>query len=342
MKKNYKKIMVVFTAFIFIQQIFAANITSSNSAKYREQFIEEVKSHIGCPYVYGATGPNKFDCSGLINYSALQATGIQLPRSSKQIYNYVKIIPLSEIEKGDLLFFATTYSGGVSHIGVYIGNNQFISALSEGKNRGVSISSLDQEYWKTRVIAAGQFLPNSKSNQFNKDKDTDSTRPSSDSFMNHFTLDTTLMAKWNLNNLLNKNFNVSAGDIEFNLRYSDWNILQPGLTLGTTISPNMNMIQIYAGASININKNFKIYVTPILCAGDLSYIGNPDKFAKIIYPGLIGVTASTNPVTFGNISFQLVQDINYMMCTAQDIQVSQQYFDSNCGISLRTGLRISF
>ena len=60
------------------------------------------------------------------------------------------------------MFLKTTGSSTISHIGVYIGNNQFISAISDGPNTGVIVSSLNQDYWKGRYVSTGQFLPSGK------------------------------------------------------------------------------------------------------------------------------------------------------------------------------------
>ena len=113
------------------------NMTPGQAQTLREAFVEEIKTHIGAPYEYGAVGPDSFDCSGLIYYSASKSIKVQLPRTAKAIYNYARIIPDDNREVGDLMFFKTTGSSTISHIGVYIGNNQFISAISDGPNTGV-------------------------------------------------------------------------------------------------------------------------------------------------------------------------------------------------------------
>ena len=72
----------------------------------------------GDPYVYGADGPNAFDCSGL-TYFAYKKVGIYLPRSSDAQYRYVRHLPKSHMKRGDLMFFHS--GGGVYHVGIFVG-----------------------------------------------------------------------------------------------------------------------------------------------------------------------------------------------------------------------------
>lgn len=128
----------------------------------RTKFIDKAKQLIGSPYVYGAVGPDSFDCSGLIYYAARESIQFQLPRTARAIYNYCRNVEENDREPGDLLFFKTTGNNYVSHVGIYIGNKQFISAISDGPNTGVIVSSLNQDYWKTRYFSTGRFLETAK------------------------------------------------------------------------------------------------------------------------------------------------------------------------------------
>jgi len=140
-------------------------ISPAQAQVERDNFVTEAKKYVGAPYVYGAVGPESFDCSGLIYFVAREATGKQLPRTAKAIYNYCRIIPDKNKEVGDLLFFKTTGTDTISHVGIYIGNGQFISAISDGPNTGVIISSINQDYWKGKYVAAGQFLKSGKAEE---------------------------------------------------------------------------------------------------------------------------------------------------------------------------------
>lgn len=92
---------------------------------------------IGKPYVWGATGPNSFDCSGLTQ-AAWKAAGVGLPRTTYTQINAGQRVPRSELAPGDLVFF---YSG-ISHVGLYIGGGQMIHAPRPGAP--VRIAPIDQ------------------------------------------------------------------------------------------------------------------------------------------------------------------------------------------------------
>lgn len=109
--------------------------------------IEEAHAQIGTPYVWGGTSPGGFDCSGFIQY-VFQAEGITIPRTVSDIWNFSK--PISEPSIGDLVFFET-YKPGPSHLGIYVGNGNFIHA---GESRGVEISELSNSYWESRYLGA--------------------------------------------------------------------------------------------------------------------------------------------------------------------------------------------
>ncbi|MBL1087223.1 C40 family peptidase [Streptomyces actinomycinicus] len=85
------------------------------------------QSQIGKPYVYGATGPSSFDCSGLTSYAYAQA-GVSIPRTSEAQANYGTRIGMSDLKVGDLVFFY----GDLHHVGLYAGNGQVLHAPHTG------------------------------------------------------------------------------------------------------------------------------------------------------------------------------------------------------------------
>lgn len=115
------------------------------------KLIHIAKSYIGIPYVWGGSSPNGFDCSGFI-YHVFNQAGYAIGRYNSEGY-YNRSYYVSSPRPGDLVFFANTYKKGISHIGIYLGNNQFISAESSG----VKISSLDNSYWKQHFDGFKRF-----------------------------------------------------------------------------------------------------------------------------------------------------------------------------------------
>lgn len=110
------------------------------------------RQYLGYPYVFGGSSPAGFDCSGFVKYVAAQALGIQLGRDVlSQINAGVPVAP-EDLRPGDLVFQKNTYRWGLSHVGIYIGNGQMISAQSE--STGVRIQHIWDGYWGPRFYAA--------------------------------------------------------------------------------------------------------------------------------------------------------------------------------------------
>jgi cell wall-associated NlpC family hydrolase len=108
---------------------------------------------LGTPYHYGGSSPRGFDCSGLVYY-VFRETGIRVPRTTRAQLRHAKPVSLSRLLPGDLLFFNQD-SSRVSHVGIYVGDGWFIHAPSRG--RRVSYDSLQDGFWKYRLVAAGRY-----------------------------------------------------------------------------------------------------------------------------------------------------------------------------------------
>ncbi|MCC7493633.1 MAG: LysM peptidoglycan-binding domain-containing protein [Fimbriimonadaceae bacterium] len=108
-------------------------------------------SYVGTPYSRGGTSRGGVDCSGLV-YAVCRAHGIRLPRTSSDMYGHGQKVARGNLQAGDLVFFKNTYRSGISHVGVFVGNNRFVHAVRPG--RGVQVSSLGEAYYAGRYAGA--------------------------------------------------------------------------------------------------------------------------------------------------------------------------------------------
>lgn len=107
------------------------NSGGSSSSGGRQDIVEKAKSKLGTKYVWGATGPNTFDCSGLSSWCHRQV-GINIPRTSLEQSRSGKAVSRDNLLPGDLVFFKTT-SAPVGHVGIYVGNGQMIHTSTPSK-----------------------------------------------------------------------------------------------------------------------------------------------------------------------------------------------------------------
>lgn len=121
----------------------------------RNGIIGKALKYIGVGYHYGQSSEKGFDCSGYVKY-VYGSFGLPLPHSSYEQYKMSTRIKAPEAEPGDLVFFITRGGKRISHVGIYLGDNQFIHSTSRGKT--VSVSSLDAEYYKRHLAAFGSVL----------------------------------------------------------------------------------------------------------------------------------------------------------------------------------------
>lgn len=371
-----KTLTLMLLAFCLCCVKLCAEDTSPAEAQVmREKFVAESKKYVGSPYVLGAVGPDKFDCSGLVYYCARESVKKQLPRTAKAIYNYCRIVPDKDKEVGDLLFFKTNNTAPITHVGIYIGNNQFISAISDGPNTGVIISSLRQDYWKPKYVACGQFLPSGK-NKGRASGDSDGDFVEEDfiddeagsagrtskagnssagsnvnfkgsSFYNPeaegldvLAADASLFCDWSLISPNSFMFQWRGIDLHTNVRYVKWP-LEPGFGMGLRFNYGMGVFQMPLMFSATVNDYFRFYAGPVVTFGNPRMMVTGEETKASFFPGILGISFSTPALTIGKVKGQIVQDISYTVFNKPDNSALSFTNAVSAGLVFFTGIRVT-
>lgn len=136
-------IVMLIAALPFVSAKEAFAETNDKIGAFAQQFL-------GAPYLFGGTTPAGFDCSGYIRH-VYNNFGVNLPRTTEAQFKVGKAIAQKDLQVGDLVFFENTYKEGISHSGIYLGDNMFISA----KSKGIEIAKLvSNPYWEQRYVGA--------------------------------------------------------------------------------------------------------------------------------------------------------------------------------------------
>ncbi len=149
---------IIILMVILAQQAVETANAHDTHAQLRKKIVETAQKYTGTQYRYGGTGNDGFDCSGFVRH-IYRKVGINLTRTSKSQYQQGKKISIGNAKSGDLVFY-NIYGNGISHVGIYLGNNQFIHAPRQG--RKVSTADMTITYWKKRFAGAVTYIENTK------------------------------------------------------------------------------------------------------------------------------------------------------------------------------------
>mgnify|MGYP000187064600 CR=1 FL=1 len=114
--------------------------------------VETAKKYIGCSYVYGASGPSSFDCSGFTSY-VFKQHGISLNRTAAGQYSNGVAVSRNQLQPGDLVMFGKS---GINHVGIYIGGGQIVHAAN--KSRGVTTDTINSGYYNNNYVGARRVM----------------------------------------------------------------------------------------------------------------------------------------------------------------------------------------
>lgn len=135
-------------------QILEDSVVKEEDQSVIVKVLSYSRNLLGTPYRFGGTTLRAIDCSAFVQ-KVFKIIDIDLPRTAREQYKIGRSVDREEITEGDLVFFKT-YSRYPSHVGIYIGDNQFIHASRKG--RQVSIDSLDEPYYRKRLVGVKRLI----------------------------------------------------------------------------------------------------------------------------------------------------------------------------------------
>jgi cell wall-associated NlpC family hydrolase len=149
---------VLFTCAFLALLVTAGARANMDAAKdYRKAAALEALLAVGVRYHYGGDSPaTGFDCSGLVTHVYDRAWGVALPRSTAEQRNVGRAVKRKDLQPGDLVFY-NTRNRPYSHVGIYLGDSNFVHAPRPGQR--VRIESIDTPYWRARFNGARRLDP---------------------------------------------------------------------------------------------------------------------------------------------------------------------------------------
>jgi cell wall-associated NlpC family hydrolase len=136
---------------------FAPAMAAATTRDYGHAAAIEALVTVGARYHYGGSSPDTgFDCSGLVAHVYERAWGVELPRSTAEQRHIGRPIKRAELQPGDLVFY-NTRNRPFSHVGIYLGDGDFVHAPRRGQR--VRVESLSNPYWRARFSGARRLDP---------------------------------------------------------------------------------------------------------------------------------------------------------------------------------------
>jgi len=144
-------------AFLALLVPTGVRASTETTKEYRMAAALQALFAVGVRYHYGGNSPDTgFDCSGLVAHVFDRAWGIALPRSTEEQRNVGRAVKRTDLQPGDLVFY-NTRNRPFSHVGIYLGDGNFVHAPRPGQR--VRVESIDTPYWRARFNGARRLDP---------------------------------------------------------------------------------------------------------------------------------------------------------------------------------------
>ena len=334
----------------------ASDSDVASARELRNKVIKSAKQYVGVPYRYGGLSVKGMDCSGLIYTVAREAAEVQLPRTAAAMYSFCRIVNDAKKEPGDILFFRD--GGKITHAGLYIGNSQFIHAVSDGPNTGVIVSSLNQTTWKQKYAACGQFLPSAQSAQAGSADGTDEQAQSRDAkqkkasvfssekipvgtdFKINTAFDFSGQLAWTFYTEEALRFNIRGIYFQTHLAYTRWKV-QPGIGIDIRILPPMKTAHIPLLFTLTVPYGFRIYAAPVFTIGTPRFIDKETELKTPIFPGLFGISWQSPSIEAGAVKLSFIQDISWTLFKHSDNTPLSAKEAAAAGFVFSSGIRVT-
>jgi len=274
------------------------------------------------PYRYGGMDRRGLDCSGFVSLSFSDALGISVPRSTEGLYSWVEKISIDNAQPGDLLFFRTTKTNKISHVGILVSNGRFIHSASEGPVTGVIYSGLDENYWARTYAGAGRAFPASG---IPGDADNESVTQKEKGILLGFAAAPT----WNTYFTNGSVIRGAAGQVRFGA------VVHPfgrqmifGAELRAEWDNALGVFRLPLTFSWGLSDRLRIFAGPVLSFGDAATDESPS------WLGAVGLTFAPFAIIIARTDLVPYAELAW-----------QSYFknspDSNTGADFAAGLRFS-
>lgn len=374
-KKIFIRTLFFILAAVLNFNVLAADRVRMSEDEIREVFVDCAMKYLGTPYVYKGESKKGLDCSGLVYVSARDAGIGKVPHSSQTLYNECKSSD-KEPKRGDLIFFAED-GRNISHVGIWLGGDEFIHAASAGRKTGVIITKLSETTmastlvgYKALITADTVVMKDEQKPQVEDIQPEEKIAPAGDetvseekkekvekehkfakALIDNCSVEGSITFDWSFIKPTDIDLFMQGVSVEAGIRLDRWTV-NPGVLLRLKFMKNNTNVKdrgIYGGVimplclSVSYDK-FMAYggiVAYIPGAKENLLYGTDIKLEPQLWPGMFGVAVNLDLMNIGKAKISLYQDLNYVCLRPGVSHPTNQQLVSG-GFNMSSGVKVSF